>query len=460
MSNFIQVCSACNRAPPEGFCECHPERIYLCSNCIGGHFKQPTRSPHNYKPLASSEAPLLGINENCVMCDQTMAELVCCCKHIFTSMCRGCTSNHVSKSPGEMHAMVPIRFKTRLNQPGYLEGVFHRKLRLAQRKAELRVNTEHMSRCMDDLREKCSLLITQLTSYRDKLLTELTQAKEDLDALISAAEREAEECLYEEGNKPMQEITKILLEEGDSLEEVFFSYQLHFQPEGLYSALQLNYEVPIKTQQGNVRLIPWLTATSLRLYDPERGGWKAPWTFPKTFIDKYSSAVYLPDGQLLVSGSNPATTEVLKLDPADQVLHHFSPMRTARTGHGVIVWKGVVYVFGGMNLKTCEKVGVSVEGGRWESLPDMVENRQFFNPAGHGRQIYLCGGNTHTIEVFDTAAERFSLLRDIDLPQESDTFAVIVKGTLHVFQKKRTFVWKLGSASRPEIKKKSATGLE
>ena len=356
--------------------------------------------------------------------------------------------------------MVPIRYKMRLNQPGYLEGVFHKKLKLAQRKVELKVNVENMTRCMDNLREKCAILIDQLTAYRDKLLADLTQAKEELEALIASAEREAEECLYEDNGRPMQEMTKILLEEGDSLEEMFFSYQFHFQPEGLYSALQLNYEVPIKTQQGNMTLVPWLTATSLRLYDPERNSWKAPWTFPKTFIDKYSCAVYLPDGKLLVSGSNPATQEVLKLDPIAQVIQPFSPMRTARTGHGVIVWKGFAYAFGGMNLRTCEKIGISLDCGRWELLPDMGSVRQFFNPAAHGALIYLCGGNTNTVEVFDTALERFTLLRDLELPQESDTLAVIVKGTLHVFQKKRVFIWKIGSTNRPEIKKKSATGGE
>lgn len=336
----------------------------------------------------------------------------------------------------------------------------HKKLKLAQRKLELRTNVENMSRCMDSLREKCSILMDQLTTYRDKLIADLSHAKEDLEALIVSAEREAEECLYEDSSRPMQEMTRILLEEGDSLEELFFSYQFHYQPEGLYSALQLNYEVPIKTKKGNVMQVPWLTATSLRLYDLERNSWKAPWTFPKTFIDKYTCAVYLPDGKLLVSGSNPATHEVLKLDPTAQVIQPFSPMRAARTGHGIIVWKGCVYAFGGMSLRTCEKIGISMDGGRWELLPDMGFARQFFNPAAHGAAIYLCGGNTNTVEVFDTTLNRFTLLRDLELPQDSDTLAVIMKGILYVFQKKRVLKWKIGSTDRPEIKKKSATGGE
>lgn len=461
MDNFGTVCSLCHSAS-EGYCECQPQRVYLCRSCIAHHLKQSSPSPHSYQPLRVERCPSLTVNENCSICNMTMADSICCCQHIFTRLCRGCATFHVSKAPAELHVMVPIKYMARLNQPGYLEGIIHKKMRLGQRKAELRVNSENMTRCMDEFNHKCTILIEQLTTYRDQLLTTISQAKDDLDNLISAAEKEADECLYDDNPGHMHEMAALLLaENGDSLQDVFFNYALHFHPEGLYSAILLNFEVPFQTPQGAVTQIPWLTNTSLRLYDPERSTWKSPWSFPKSFIDKYSSAAYLPDGQLLVTGSNPATTEVIKLNPADCTILHCSPLRVPRCGHGLIVWKGLAYVFGGMDLKSGEKISVRVENGRWDPLPDMGFQRQFFNPAGHGGQIYLCGGGeTNTIEVYDTLSERFTLLRDVELPQKSDTFATILKGTLIVFQKRRIFTWTIGSSKRPEIVKKSATGTE
>lgn len=110
-------------------------------------------------------------------------------------------------------------------------------------------------------------------------------------------------------------------------------------------------------------------------------------------------------------------------------------MRCHRFLHGLVCIDKCAFVFGGMHgfglgyggcsLSSCEELC----SGAWKPLPDMARNRYEFTPCRYGKQVFLCGGNNQTVEVFDTATETFAILQGVEL-EGTATIAVVRDYTL------------------------------
>ena len=87
-------------------------------------------------------------------------------------------------------------------------------------------------------------------------------------------------------------------------------------------------------------------------------------------------------------------------------------MLTKRERPGTIVLHDKVYAFCGAvegeATSYCERFDLHTE--QWEALPKALRKRTNFNPAVHESLIYLSGGGSGSIETFDPATLRFTLL--------------------------------------------------
>lgn len=149
--------------------------------------------------------------------------------------------------------------------------------------------------------------------------------------------------------------------------------------------------------------------------------------------DQYSTWVVLKDGRLFCSGgcSEGQALTVAYLLSRDGTINALPSMQTARGYHGVIQVQDI-YVFGGSKryavnihtdfgskaslagmaysaLKECEKMNLS--DCKWTALPDMKEERCYFNPCEFNGYVYVCGSQ---LEAFSPLSNSFLPLQ---LPQ-------------------------------------------
>lgn len=99
-------------------------------------------------------------------------------------------------------------------------------------------------------------------------------------------------------------------------------------------------------------------------------------------------------------------------------LVQLSDMLASRKYHSAIALHASVYAFGGRNLRSAERY----MGNEWTALPDMNEERSYFNACSEGARIYLCGGFTKHSEVFDSGSGIYTLLSFTLLSHWSTSF--------------------------------------
>ena len=175
-----------------------------------------------------------------------------------------------------------------------------------------------------------------------------------------------------------------------------------------------------------------VTSTFLRFFHTSTWG---PQILLHSLIkaDQYSTWVVLKDGRLFCSGgcSEGQTLAVAYLLSRDGAINSLPSMQTARGYHGIIQVQDI-YVFGGGKryavnihtdfgskaslagriysaLKECEKMNLS--DCKWTALPDMQEERCYFNPCEFNGYVYVCGSQ---LEAFSPLSNSFLPLQ---LPQ-------------------------------------------
>ena len=78
----------------------------------------------------------------------------------------------------------------------------------------------------------------------------------------------------------------------------------------------------------------------------------------------------------------------------------------------------------------------------------MQQPRYSFNPCWYGVVIYLCGGRSCSVEVFNPRSRLFTLIGDISLPRDFlvwDSTTVLDEDTLVVFSRNCIFRWSISN---------------
>ncbi|MBF0501783.1 MAG: hypothetical protein HQM09_16720 [Candidatus Riflebacteria bacterium] len=149
-----------------------------------------------------------------------------------------------------------------------------------------------------------------------------------------------------------------------------------------------------------------LSSTSVKAVELENVPGRPSFSWDITSVMPYpigNSAVFLRRGRILVVGGNndqgPVST-FSEYDPETGVWRRLPPMRTARFGHGVAMFRDHLYVFGGVTSQRGHLYPVnSVEifdfgAGRWRIGLSMPSPRAHFGIAVLRGRIYLAGGET------------------------------------------------------------------
>jgi len=204
----------------------------------------------------------------------------------------------------------------------------------------------------------------------------------------------------------------------------------------------------------------------VKLWDFSTRSWNSAPLHPPIEVDIGSRYVWMETG-LFVSGGRhhlgwggeASRREAYEVGLAG-VVTRLADMLTPRRSHGLwwLAAKQQVLVFGGTlhpgysksylqtqvranqvlhyadrsfhaGLRECEALNTQADS--WRGLPSMRETRSYFTPCAFHSYIYLCGGFTNLIEVFDAEACLFLPVHP-RLPEARECVAVLEGGQLVV----------------------------
>lgn len=195
----------------------------------------------------------------------------------------------------------------------------------------------------------------------------------------------------------------------------------------------------------------------VRIFDCLSRQWRSKVALASSLpVDSLSVLTFLPSGKVFVcGGENSAST--YQLDAKKGFILQLNDMKTPRKAHGLQLYYGRIYVFGGKRaddaIDKCEKY--SIYHGSWTALGNsMLKPRSHFSPCLHRHLIYLCGGNSYSSEVFNPETEAFTALSG-NLPDDSGCRTVVWNEQLVVISYKFLSIRPLtGAKFAPKKKEK------
>ena len=160
---------------------------------------------------------------------------------------------------------------------------------------------------------------------------------------------------------------------------------------------------------GDVQRLLAFQGTRVLWFDPTPGVWKdfCTYTVPRNF--EYT-ALFVSPTQVLVTGRDVLPNVSAFLLSTTGECTPFPSLLTPRRYHGIASdWRlEVVFVFGGvregnphpaLKLKAAETLNLSEN--EWKSLEELPNPRSHFNPCSLFQDIYLAGGGSITVDVFN-----------------------------------------------------------
>ena len=141
-------------------------------------------------------------------------------------------------------------------------------------------------------------------------------------------------------------------------------------------------------------------------------------------VDNFSATVGINESSVFVcGGGNSGNCEGKQAYLiVDGAVCRVSDMDTGRSGPGVVYIQeqAAVLVFGGalrgQRTKCC--LGFSLQTSAWRIIGNMSEGRAMFNPCRVDSKVYLCGGYSRTVDIFDLQSTQFRLLKTFSLPSD------------------------------------------
>lgn len=127
------------------------------------------------------------------------------------------------------------------------------------------------------------------------------------------------------------------------------------------------------------------------------------------FQFKPGSMVCLTDADCVVCiAGNDSLRRCFEVSLKDYAMERREDLRVTRAWPGVVLYQGVVYVFGGVGYNTSSEC---FGNNHWTALPDMHIAKHSFTPTPYGRHIYLCAPQAGTqLEVFSAHIPSYELL--------------------------------------------------
>lgn len=134
------------------------------------------------------------------------------------------------------------------------------------------------------------------------------------------------------------------------------------------------------------------------------------------------------------------------------------PMKASRGSFGLVEFEGWVLAIGGWGekqaLQACEKLSVleNIQENAWKSISDLKKPHYEVNPCIYARQIYVCGGHSSYIEVYNPDRDQFSLI-SANLRSSCPSISLVFEGQLLILIGEETLRLSPGSTVSTDWKR-------
>ena len=160
--------------------------------------------------------------------------------------------------------------------------------------------------------------------------------------------------------------------------------------------------------------------------------WIIPKNYPKS--RSYFSACALISKVYILGGRGSKKTSVA-FNPKNNNFERIANMKEMRVYSACAIFEGKIVVSGGTMQGGYLNSRKSVEvydpsSNRWSMMPDMLEGRQSHSSVSIRNKIYMIGGHSRNVEVFDRSSNKFVQI-NISLPQFKQS--VLIGKTVYMF---------------------------
>lgn len=485
-------CGLCEIGTAACACTCTFPHFSLCSACLLGHIS----TPGNHVVEAISQAqPTASVNEFCSMCLSSTGESVCGCEDAGLVLCGKCIPPHTSKIQSKVHIILPIKARTFISRPGYVDRLRGRQQALEKSIINISKSLSRIDTCRSLLRKRVENYLQMVNLYRENRLEELNLCENTLRKTIEAVKREISEHIYEEDYKPESPFVASVWNSSGNNEDLFkFSNKgpyeveitLRLGPDLSFIAVKSPVQPASTAKLGNLKAKPKANKPKPPKQKqsapitpiprtPARSGRASPRTSfdPSTTLiqmtsgrielyncfsqtatqlcpipalaSQMSSTLILPNGNIFISGKEkPLSAIAIELDSVSAQQIRLLDMYEKRFGHGTLHDGRSVYVFGGSGtgsqIAQCEAFHLQTR--QWRRLANMTTPRDFFNPCLYSCFVYIFGGRkTNLCEKYSIGENRFYPL-GITMPVSGQCCSAVNSSSVVIVQRKYTARWR------------------
>ena len=138
--------------------------------------------------------------------------------------------------------------------------------------------------------------------------------------------------------------------------------------------------------------LPILTAKKLAWFNFTSTRWSSYAILDPIHVDLSSFLVNLKSGILLALGGSQSAHNKSAYTVTFGAVRQLADMESGRKSPGAVLYDKSVYVFGGINCLTSEKL--SLEAETWTRLSPLLTNKSEFTPCVYQKEIYLLAGSS------------------------------------------------------------------
>lgn len=400
----------------------------------------------------------------CSVCNEAEAKLICCCDFPPVLVCKPCISLHLEKQPIGLHAPLPIQIRPNISSPAYITSLRNRYSGKIYASQLLSANLVKIAEAEREIQRVCQWILTSVQEARDAALQQLWEIRENIKAGVKNAIQEVEDHIYEEGYKPETTLSDLIWSFSPlrpSPISPLFSFSINPSPilDLLPSLIRLCPTPAPYSHTDNY--LPIINSTSIRIFHYETEAIAPPIMLEMPImIDATSAWLVLEEGKLFCCGRHhPASSAAYVLDVGSGGVAEVEGMQSARSQHGVVLYKNDIYVFGGLLEKTylssSEYYSLSLR--HWFPIPNMLSPRDGFNPCTHSGLIYIVGGsNSTSAEIYHPEKQCFTPL-DLILPKADCSISLFLNEELYILQRSAMYRWTL-QAGKGELRVEQLKG--
>jgi hypothetical protein len=151
--------------------------------------------------------------------------------------------------------------------------------------------------------------------------------------------------------------------------------------------------------------LPILTAKQLVWFNITTKKWKCYAILDPIHVDFSSFIVHVKNGIVLAFGNSKSDYNKSVYKVFFGKVEQLANMDSGRKSPGAVLYDKYVYVFGGVNNLTCEKLSLDTES--WAPLSPLPTNLSEITPIVHLTDIYLCAGLCYR---YSTVNDRYDSL--------------------------------------------------